>query len=340
MKIGSKHQLGWIILLFAITQQVYAATLDQLSSGMISLIKSISEERYPTGTMKRFNQAKTLGCFHAEFEVFKEDSSKLKKGLFTQPGTYKSMVRFASASETDDREKDLRGMSFKVYGVEGESLLGHQGEQDFLLNSYPALFVATPEDFFSFIQAVHDDKIWRFFANPFDMHMKSLWILFQARKNHSSPFDIRYWSTTPSRLGTEGTQVVKYSATPCSSESSELPSELSENYLQAAMKTHLEHGSVCFDFQIQLQTNDEEMPIEDASVIWDENKSPFIKVARLTFEDQPFTSEAAMQACEQASFNPWQSLPAHEPLGRMNQVRKSVYSNMSQFRSEVNADRQ
>jgi hypothetical protein len=68
------------------------------------------------------------------------------------------------------------------------------------------------------------------------------------------------------------------------------------------------------------------MPLEDASVIWDEDRSPFVTVATLQFEDQPVEDENVLQACEQRAFNPWQSLAAHTPLGRMNAVRKAVYA--------------
>ncbi len=78
------------------------------------------------------------------------------------------MLRFANAVNADDSKKDIRGLSIKVSDVNGPVLWGAPGSQDFLLNSYPALFVATPEDFLSFIRARQEDKKIRFFINPFD----------------------------------------------------------------------------------------------------------------------------------------------------------------------------
>ena len=129
---------------------------------------------------------------------------------------------------------------------------------------------------------------------------------------------------------------MKYSVKPCSSESSELPGTLSENYLSDAMEQHLASAPACFDFMVQLQTNDDDMPLEDASVIWDEDDSPFQTVARINIEPQEFRSSEAMVQCENISFNPWQSLPQHEPLGRMNQVRNKVYSFISRHRTGAN----
>ena len=43
-------------------------------------------------------------------------------GLFAQPRTYAAWIRFANAGSKTDREKDVRGMSIKVFGVAGENL--------------------------------------------------------------------------------------------------------------------------------------------------------------------------------------------------------------------------
>jgi len=337
---SQKRILGMICIALTglVSGPAPADDLDQLANGMIQLINQIQKDKNPTGNITRFNQGKSLGCFNAEFDVAEGLPAELGKGLFQKPGRYKSQVRFASASTFDDSEKDLRGMSIKVFGVAGESLSGVNGEQHFLLNSYPALFVDTPETFYKFIQATYQDKRWKFFLNPLDSHLNSLWIVFKARDNHSSPFDIRYWSTTPYALG-DG-KPVKYSVEPCSTISSELPSSLTENYLRDSMQKHLAQSGVCFDFMVQPQTNDSDMPIEDSSVIWDEDDSPFQKVARINIEAQDFSNPAALASCEKVTFNPWQSLPEHEPLGRMNQVRNKVYTFTSRFRLGENSRRQ
>ncbi len=76
------------------------------------------------------------------------------------------------------------------------------------------------------------------------------------------------------------------------------------------------------------------MPIEDASVIWDEEKSPFKTVATITIENQELDTQKALATCERSSFNPWQSLAAHKPLGRMNEVRRLVYEHAAKLRNK------
>jgi catalase len=323
------------LLISVSVSDAIAEDIDQLANGMIQYIKAIQNERAPTGLIKRFNQGKSLGCFDAKFEVATDLPPDLKKGLFKKPGRYDALIRFANADTTDDRDKDLRGMSIKVIGVEGDTVSGVGGEQNFLLNSYPALFVDTPETFYKFIQATYRDERWKFFVNPLDSHLKSLWIVFRAREHHTSPFDIRYWSTTPYRFAKD--DIVKYSATPCSTVHSELPDTLTQDYLQENMEHHLAQAPVCFDFMVQFQTDESDMPIEDASVIWDEDESPFLKVARITIQNQKFRDAESLAACEQTNFNPRQSLLEHAPVGRMNQVRMKLYSVISRFRLGENS---
>ncbi len=81
------------------------------------------------------------------------------------------------------------------------------------------------------------------------------------------------------------------------------------------------------------------MPIEDASVIWDESLSPFRKVATISIPEQDFTASANVEDCELMTFNPWQSLPAHQPLGGVNRVRKAIYSEIADFRTAARVKR-
>lgn len=312
-------------------------TIEQLVEEMGQGIEAVTTAEAENNIIPRFNQPKTIACVDAEFRVHDDIPIELKQGIFSQPGSYPAMIRFANATNKDDSKKDIRGLSIRLSDVKGEVLWGEPGFQDFVLNSYPALFVATPEDFLSFIHARQNDKKIGFFLNPFDLHLKSLWIVFKARKKHLSPLDISYWSTVPFRLG-EGNQVVKYSVIPCSDYKTTEAVNPGENQLRSALKAHLQKGKACFHFAVQTQTDSQSMPIEDASVIWDETVSPFQTVATLIIENQDFDNPESLALCESCSFNPWQSIAAHEPLGRMNEVRRLVYANAAKLRNTMNKE--
>lgn len=308
---------------------------------MIEAIKSISHQRYPNGIIKRFNQAKSLACLDAEFHVSDNLPDNLRHGLFASPGHYSSKVRFAKASNEDDRKKDFYGLSIKVSGVQGESLWGEDGVQDFVFNSYPALFASDPQQFLDFINATEEDSRWKFFINP--KNWGDLLIIFKGREQISSPLDINYWSTTPSRLGLDQKTAIKYSVQPCENSIPEkIPDDATADYLTAAVKNQLQQAPVCFDLMLQPQTNAESMPVEDASVVWPVDESPFHKVAQVIIKNQAFMTAEAKSDCEEMTFNPWQSLLEHKPIGGINRVRQAVYSEISRYRNlrnQIRSDR-
>lgn len=308
------------------------------TSKMIAAIKDVSLARHPAGLVQRFNQSKTLGCFNADFAVPPNLDPSLQQGIFVAGTNYRAQLRFANATKADDRDKDFRGLSIKVQNTSGsapweDALWGESGRQDFLLNSYPALFAANPGDFLDFIEATRDDRVWRYFINP--AHFYSLGVVLKGRKKIDNPFAINYWSTTPYRFGDNPGTAVKYSVRPCASQEPSTPTgktKDTQDFLSDVMRDQLKSGGACFDFMVQFQQDPDSMPIENASVIWDETSSAFLKVASIELE----AAMPSADLCEQMTFNPWQSLEAHRPLGGINRTRKPIYSEIGQFRSEQN----
>ncbi len=306
----------------------------RIAADMIGAIREISEQRYPQGRVLRFNQAKGHGCLAGEFRVLEGLEPALAQGLFAGPAAYPAVLRFASATQFDDREKDFRGLSIKLTGVPGEPLLGDPGEQDFLFNSHPALFAGTPGDFLAFIEATRDGRVWRYFLNP--AHWYSLGPILRGRDRIDDPLAIRYFSTTPFRHGGEST-AVKHAVRPCPGTVEPVSVETHEDFLADAMAARLAAGPVCLEFMVQPQTDPASMPVENAAEIWDEARSPFRPVARITVERQDFRARDGL--CERMSFNPWQTLPEHRPLGGINRVRRAVYAEAAEFRRDENRRR-
>jgi hypothetical protein len=70
------------------------------------------------------------------------------------------------------------------------------------------------------------------------------------------------------------------------------------------------------ELRAQMRINARAMPIEDASVVWPEEESPYRTIARLTVPPQPAWSEArARQVDDGLTLNPWNRLADHRPLG-------------------------
>lgn len=92
-----------------------------------------------------------------------------------------------------------------------------------------------------------------------------------------------------------------------------------------------------YELGAQLCTNLETMPIEDASVRWSEDESPYQAIAKITIPQQQASSPARrVYADEVLSFSAWHCIPEHRPLGAIQRVRRSAYDLSSQYRHEMN----
>jgi len=121
---------------------------------------------------------------------------------------------------------------------------------------------------------------------------------------------------------------------PCSDAKAAEVDRSQPNFLRDEMTAHLKDRDACFEFLVQLQVPGKNMPVEDTTVEWSESDSPFIPVARIEINKQSFVEN--QETCESLSYNPWHSLPAHQPLGVMNRIRKSLYLGVSRYRRGMN----
>jgi hypothetical protein len=88
---------------------------------------------------------------------------------------------------------------------------------------------------------------------------------------------------------------------------------------------------------VQLCTDLEKMPVEDASVKWPEDLSPYVPVARIIAGPQnAYSAARRVYVDEKLSFNPWHCLAAHRPLGNIMRSRFVAYKASSYFRHSAN----
>ena len=150
-----------------------------------------------------------------------------------------------------------------------------------------------------------------------------------AQQHHSCHLDIPYWSATPYLFGSG--RAVKYIVRPRSNRTSPMPSPLTDNYLSEALRKHLDAADATFDFLVQFQVDADRMPIEDATVEWKEEDSPYVAVASIRIPRQQIAAPETA-ACEESAFDPWHSLVEHRPLGSLNRARRAIYPALSDFR--------
>ena len=102
------------------------------------------------GHAVRASHAKSTALLVGELRVHDRLAPELAQGLFAAPGGFDVAIRFAQGpGETlADCVGTHRGLSIKVFGVEGEKLSGHEDDtQDFVLASGPTFPSGTAQGF-------------------------------------------------------------------------------------------------------------------------------------------------------------------------------------------------
>jgi catalase len=305
------------------------------------------------------------GTVEAELTIDPDIPDDLRHGIFATPGRrYQAWIRFSNAFRVrHDMERDARGFALKLLGIDGAA-----ATQDFLMVTHAAFFAATATDFLEFPAAVGSTgpkaagalRAIRFFFRlhpPFRFRLRAFRAFGKTRIRAMSPLAIRYFSQTPYRLGPHE---VKFSVRPSVSPSaadrarfwlrtlpwrtrllSFLRSQASEHFLRDELFGAVAAADVTFDFLVQRRTDPDRMPLDNATVVWSERSSPYVKVATLRLPKQPLTAAAVTERLtfsEHLSFTPWHTLE-HEPLGSINQARRIVYQTISSLRHEMNGKR-
>ena len=109
------------------------------------------------------------------------------------------------------------------------------------------------------------------------------------------------------------------------------------NAIRDAVVAYFASHDAEWELRTQLCTDLSAMPIEDASVEWPQEKSPFIGVARIRVPRQTaWSAERSAAIDEGMSFNPWHCVAAHRPLGAIMRARKASYEASAAYRAERN----
>lgn len=309
-----------------------------------SIIDSFQKQMrglWKPGGFERGGNTKTQGIVRGEFIVHEGLAPQFRHGIFTEPRSYRTWVRFSGPGPyvtPDIDDVGFMSISVKLMGVAGPKLMEEEKfTQDMFGVSTPTF--VTPDT-----RANADLQKWSqknaqifYFLNLRHPHlldaiMQGLWT-----KTQSSPFEAPYFSCVPYLLG-EG-QAMQYSFWPKTQKKTpipRLPLRPPDDYLRNAMVLALNDGDVEFDFRIQRQTDPHLMPIENAAVLWPERLSPRVSVATLRIPRQAFTSAGQMVFAKRLSYNPWHCIPEHRPLGNQSRARKRMYFALSTLRHEMN----
>lgn len=301
---------------------------------LIDTIKKVSlEQRKTNCPLQRVIHSKQYACLTGQFLVMPNLPEKLKAGLFLESRTYPCWIRLSSFLDDPDSNNSVRGISIKIMPDKTDltNMSTLNGIQDFLLATTPFFPFSTEKDFYLFFKAAQSKSKWKILSYFFSSfkHLRSFYLLLKIariqKKLNTNLLDKIYYSITPFQLGS---QVVKYKVQP---KSNRISCTNNTNNLKDALKEQVKNEDIYLDFMIQLQIDPLSMPINDASVCWN---SPFEKIAEIKIPAQEFDFNERIHFGNELTFDPWNCLSEHIPLGGLNQLRKVVYKNLVALRKK------
>ena len=322
----------------ALAEERHLEDEEELTQQIIDEISAFTRENWLPGSAQRFGNTKTFGVLRGRFTVLDDVPEHLRRGLFSEPGSYPAWVRFSGPgpyAPPDLEDFGQCSVGIKVMGVPGEKLLPDEtATQDLILVS-PASFV-TPDirENAKMQRWVRAKAPLVYAVKPGDSHLLHLFMQLLYAPVHANPLEVQYYSNVPFLLG-EG-QAVEYSLKPVRPGRTRIPVRPGENYLRDAMVRTLATGDWVMDFMVQPQTDPFLMPLEDATVKWPEKLSPYVPVARLTLPRQRFDSDEQLAFADVLRYNPWHSRPEHRPLGNSNRARRRMYAELAALRQRMN----
>ncbi|WP_136686139.1 catalase family protein [Falsirhodobacter xinxiangensis] len=307
------------------------------------------------GHAVRSVHAKSHGIIKGELEVLADLPPELAQGMFARPGRHSAILRISTnpGDILHDSISVPRGIALKVLDVDGERLEGAEGRtQDFVMVNGPAFSAKDAAAFLKSLKLLAkttDRAEWA--KKALSSVLRGTERVLEAVGGESStlktlggapnvhPLGETYYTQTPFRYGNH---VAKLSLVPISKALTRHTKEIVDtrdrpDALRDAVDAAMLAGEGVWELQVQLCRDPEKMPIEDPTVLWDEDLSPFTPVARLTARPQHGWTEArAKQIDDGMRFSVWTGLEAHRPLGGINRARRAPYRASADYRAEIN----
>src|SRR5580658_2690120 len=302
--------------------------------------------------------AKSHCLLRAQMTVLNDISPPFQQGLFQAGAEHPMIMRFSTnpGDILPDSISSPRGLAIKVVGLENSEMVpSHVGQvtQDFVLVNGSKAFGAP--DAASFLkgvklleQHVTDSEGLKQLVSTstrlLEKILESVGGGSDALKGFGHPetniLGESFYSKAPVRYGV---YIAKLGIEPVSENLKQLTGKhvphLGQRYsglrdeAVKSFETETAEWNVC----IQLCTDLEKMPVEDPSIEWPEDLSPYVPVARIVARPQnAYSSERRVYVDEKLSFNPWHCLAAHRPLGNIMRPRFHGYKASTEFRHLAN----
>ncbi len=328
----------------------------ETGAGLREEILKIAETTYRDGGhAMRGVHAKSHGLLNAQMIVEPGLPPVLRQGLFAAEGRYPVIMRFSTTPGDilPDSVTTPRGLALKVFGVKGERMPGAEAAtQDFVLVNGKAFLTPDAKAFLANLKllAKTTDRA-EGLKKVLSGALRGLEKVVEATGHQSAALvglgghaqthilGDSFFSQVPIRFGDYVAKVGVVPVSPRLTALTDQPLKLTGHPtgLRDSVVDFFAREGGEWELRVQLCTDLEAMPIENAATVWPEDKSPYVTVARIVARPQRAWSEARAEIGDDAlSFSPWHGLAAHRPLGSIMRLRKAVYEASADFRRQRN----
>jgi hypothetical protein len=331
---------------------------DKTIGELIDTLLKISATTYKDGHHAlRSVHAKSHAILSGTLSVLPNIPPELAQGVFATVASYPVIVRMSSSPGDllDDSVSTPRGVAVKIIGVPGARLPGSEGDttQDFIMINGPVFAAPNAKRFLGSLKllAGTTDKVPALKSvlsatlRGAERVLESVGGQSGALKSlggepATNPLGETYYTQVPMRYGE---YMAKLSLAPISDALTRLKGSpvaitKSANALRETIQDFFGSSGGIWELRVQLCRDLEKMPIEDASVRWPEDLSPYVAVAHISIPQQnSWTQSRAAIVDDRTSFNPWHGTVDHQPLGSVMRARRAAYAASVKFRAEHNS---
>ncbi len=327
-------------------------TIQELNGAFDRILKTTANDY---GHAVRSVHAKAHGILHGTLTISSGLPPELAQGMFATPGEHRVYMRLSTNAGDilPDAISLPRGLALKVLDVAGERLPGAEGRtQNFVMVNGPVFQAKTTDKFLGNLKMLAGttdklegtktvmSKVLRGVNTALEaVGIESPKIQSLGGAPNVDPLGETYYSVTPFRYGD---YVAKFAVVPVSPglvsrtkkiiDGGQAPDAIRQT-LQEEMPTI----DGVWELRVQLCRDLDKQPVEDSTVEWKEEDSPFQTVATIHAGPQDsWAEEQVRKVDEEMRFSPWIGLSAHQPLGNINRARKEPYEHSAAYRARFN----
>jgi hypothetical protein len=316
-----------------------------------------------TGRAVRGAHAKSFGLVKAEVEILADVPAAYAQGIYAVPGRHGALIRFSSTSGhlgTDALLGPGLGLAIKIFEVDGPKLVDDEPDSrtfDLVLKNNP-VFISNTARHYLFIEDIGNNAQDYLARGKTGLHelladvltgkgqlKQQDWawdelfaiIRLATRTPVRNPLLTTFWTMGAMR---HGDHVAKMRIAPAA----ESAAQATHRDLDLAGAPEVFHPTLVdelrarafdFDLQVQLCTDLSAMPVDDLTVEWPEELSPFVTVGRVHLPRQDISGPENFEKGDALAFNQWRVTAEHRPLGEIMQVRR-IYSASAKVRRTLN----